>query len=570
MRLGARSSWATASGIAIVLAVVVQIVFLHNSWFYLDDVRDISTARDGLSWDMLTTPIAEHLTIGHRLMDWIVAVPLGRQWGWAVALVIAWAGVGLAYLALTLRQLFGEHARLAIPVFLAGTAWPLLGTGRWFSGAALVVPVFAAMAAAIFHHLRWRESGSRGHWAGSIAWTVVGLLFSVQGVFFAPLLLVAALVQRPAALRSATTALRELLAVVPVGLLGVALALYERGQPWAPETTVPSVGDSIDLLRVIVVRGITPSLLGIGMDGSPPDPGLESTMQILALALAAALLASAVVLRRRWLSGLVLFATGVGVAGVAIAIARLADLGPVVAGTEPRYLLPAVLFGALAVGALLSPQHVAEGAEPAAPRLRIGLPARWGAVATGVLALVLAGVYVGNLDHTRDSRRVSLDFSSGSKPISERLQRDVEAAVADGTADSIVDDKLPFPLFYQNDPRNRLTGYGSFFVAGGVDAPGIPRGGKLLHVAADGSLGAVVFQPAPGRPLDCGGATSCTLPVPAETDPVFVELVTDGGAARRVIALAVPPGATTATVRAPDGAALDSVTTGTLVPAPAS
>jgi hypothetical protein len=554
--------WLGASAVAVVAAIAVQIVFLRNSWFYLDDVRDISAARGGLSWDLLTRPIAEHLTVGHRLLDWIVAVPLGRHWAGAVAVVVVWATVALGYLSLCLRQLFGTHARLAIPVVLAGTAWPLLGTGRWFSGAALVIPMMAAMAGAAFHHLRWRAGAGRAHWAGALAWTAVGLLFSVQVVFFAPLLLLVALVQRPEILRDRAAALREVVAVIPVALPGLALSLYERGQSWAPETTIPSFADTVDLFRVIVVRGVMPSIVGVGMDGSPPDPRVESTMQLLAGIVVVALLVAAVLLRHRWIAAIALFAGGVAIAGIAIAIARLDELGPVVAGTEPRYLLPAVLLGALAIGALISPQRPQRP-----PRVSIALPRGVIVGATAVTALAAVVLYAANLDHTRDERRVSLDFASATRMMTERLEHDLAAAETDGLADSIVDGKLPYPLFYQNDPRNRLSGYGAFFAAGGVKTPGIPHDGTLLQVAADGTLARVRFQPT-GRPTSCERADRCVVAVPADTDPVYIEVTTAAGPAqRRVIAAAVDPGATTFVVTPRDGERLRSAVVGTLIPA---
>ncbi len=341
---------------SVVVSLVVELIFFRTSWFYLDDIRNLAEARQhGLTWAYLTSPIGEHLTLGHRLLDWLVAVPFGGRWAAAVTLELVFCAVLLSYLACTLRLLYGARARNAIPVLLAGTAWPLLGTGQWFAGGALAIPVCAGIAGALYHYLRWRAVGRRKDAACVVAWTLVAVLFSLQAVLIAPTLFVAALIARPGRL-TGRIAVREAAIVIPFALPAVALELYERGRPWATHVALPSLAQGIELVKVVVVRSLLPALAGIGMDGAPPDPGREVLMRGIVVGLLLVAVAAGIWFRRRWVAAGVL---GVGAAlltAIPIALARLDVAGVAMSGSEPRYLLPGVLLSALAIGALLAPQ----------------------------------------------------------------------------------------------------------------------------------------------------------------------------------------------------------------------
>jgi hypothetical protein len=336
---------------AVAASLIVQLAFVRTSWFYLDDIRNLAQARQrGLTWGFLTSPIGEHLTPGHRFLDWVAAVPLGRNWTGAVILVLGFSAVMLCYLAGALSLLFGAHPRNAIPILLAGTAWPFPGTGQWFAGAALAIPVAAAIAGAIYHHLRWRVHGRRRDFAAALGWTVAGLLFSQQAILIAPLVFICALAL-PATQFGRRAVIEELVAVLPLIAPALALQLYVDAQPWSTSVVVPSITQAVDLVRAIVVRALLPALAGIGMDGAPPDPVRETAMRALATAGLAVALLLAVWLRRRWLAALVLAGAGAILTAVPIALARL-GVGVSMSGSEPRYVLPAVLLGALAASSL--------------------------------------------------------------------------------------------------------------------------------------------------------------------------------------------------------------------------
>jgi len=507
----ASAVWLWPAG-AVAAGLIVQVAFVRASWFLLDDIRNLAEARQqGLTWHFLTTPIGEHFTPGHRFLDWMAAVPLGGHWAGAVSLMLAFSGIALVYLAGSLALLFGTHRRNAIPVLLAGTAWPLLGTAQWFAGAALAIPVAAAIAGALFHHLRWRLHGRGRDWAAAGAWTLVGLLFSEQAMLIPAFLFVCGLIARGGRPDWRSVA-REVLAVLPLVAAALALALYVDAQPWAVAVSPPALTTAIQLVRVVVVRGLLPALAGIGMAGAPPDPSREVFMRALVTVGAILALAAAVWLRRRLPAALVLAGCGTILTAVPIALARL-SVGVSMAGSEPRYLLPAVLFDSLAIGALLAPQH------DRAPR---SVPAGsvWLAAGLG-LAWVL--VYIANLHYTYDARRFALDSGTASRQMALRLERGLRIAIRAGDANEMVDGPLPSPLFYPGS-ANVLSAYARFFVSQPVTAPGVPGHSGLLSIAPNGAIQRVAFQPT-GQFVRCADSRACSVPVdvlpPQNVDPAL-------------------------------------------------
>lgn len=473
-----RAGWLPVA-VAIVAALVIEAVFVGRSWFFLDDVRNLADAsREGLTWSFLTEPIGqEHLSPGHRLLDWLVAEPFGRSWTAAVVIIIAWSATGLVYLAATMRRLFGPNPWHALPVFLAGTAWPLLGTGQWFAGAGLAIPAFAAISAALFHHVSWRREGSGRHAAAAVLWVVVGLAFSIQ-VVFAPVMLLAVVVTcaAPISLRDVR---REVVAVLPMALPALAFALYVAAQPWAPSSNVPSVSGAITLTRTVALSGTLPSILGIGIGAEGAAAGREELMQAFAAILLAGGFAAAAARRNRWVVAGALMLSGVIITSAIVAFGRLTVLPPRAAGIEPRYLLPAILMGALGVAALMTRQVDRAARAPAAGGLR---------AAAVAATLALAVLYATNLHHTSDARSFSVSSGTSARRMTDALSRSIAAAFASGRAASIVDDKLPPPLFYLDQPTNRLSAFSRFFTSRPLPAPGIPQRGIVLRVGASGAL----------------------------------------------------------------------------------
>ncbi len=487
-------------GAAVALSLIAEMVFMHASWFFLDDVRNLAEARrEGLSWHFLIAPIGQHFTPGHRFLDWLSAVPLDRSWSGAILIIVVFTAVMLAYLAGILALLFGAHKRNAIAVLLAGTAWPLLGTAQWFAGGSLAIPVAAAITGAVFHHVRWRLRSQRHDWVCAAAWTVIALLFSEQAILIPAVLFVfslAACPRRP----DRRTVRTEIVAVLPSIAAALALALYEKAQPWAASAAVPSVSDAVELVKVIAVRALLPGLAGIGMDGAPPDPSREVIMRALMAGVVVGAFIAAVWLHKRWLLAALLAGCGAVLTALPIGAARL-GLGVSISGSEPRYLLLAVLFTAVAVGALLSPQPDRQ------PRTLAGT-----VPVTAVLGIAWAAVYVANLTYTYHARRVALNFAQASHRLTVRLADGLERVIRTGYANTLVDGTLPFPLFYPQASGNLRSAYSSFFVGEQLQTPGVPGSrGELLSIADNGVVEPTAFK-ATGPTITCRKQRTCSIP----------------------------------------------------------
>ena len=502
------------------MSLVVEFLFFRTSWFYLDDIRNLAEARQqGLSWSYLTSPIGEHLTPGHRLLDWLVAVPFGGHWAAAVSLELAFCAVLLTYLARTLSLLYGARPRNAIAVLLAGTAWPLLGTGQWFAGGALAIPVCASIAGALYHHLRWRADGREKDLAYVVGWTLVAVLFSLQAVLIPPILFIVALIARQRL--TWRVVVREAAVVIPLAVPALALEQYERGQPWATHVALPSIAQGIDLVRVVIVRSLLPALAGIGMDGAPPDPQREVLMRGLVVGVLVLAVAVAMWCRRRWVAAAVLAACAAVLTAIPIALARLDVAGISVSGSEPRYLLPGILLSALAVGALLAPQR---------NRPMRAIPKYVAPIAI-LAGTAWAAVYVANLNYTYNARRVAINFGQAAHRVALTLEQGLRRTAALRETASIVDGQLPFPLFYTSSDQNLRSAYGRFFTSGGIDAPGVPGPGGLLSIAPDGSLARMAFRPTAAG-VRCASDGDCRLPTVPLTSDTVVAVTLAGPAAR--------------------------------------
>ncbi len=471
-----------------------------------DDVRNLAEARQrGLTWGFLTAPIGEHFTPGHRLLDWIVAVPLGLHWAAAVTLMLVFSGVMLAYLAGALTLLFGPGRRNAIPVLLAGTAWPLMGAAQWFAGGALAIPVSAAIAGAIYHHLRWRSRGAGRDRAASAAWTIVGLLFSQQAILILAILVVCALVATRVRVGLGSL-IREVGAVLP--LLVPTLALHLRRHTTVGRKRLVTVGDELHRVGSGYRRPRTTSRSGGHRNGrgiTRPQPrsvhartrdgrnrgradlGCLAGMALVRGARAGGLRRGA---HRR--------------ADRRRAPQRRRDDGRVRAALPVacRDARRAGNWGAANQAAGPRPAFVPAGSHLAPRSLGIG----W------------LGLYAANLSYTYKTRRVYLDFARASHESATRLERGLRTALAAGRADAIVDGPLPYPLFYVQPSGNLRSAYSKFFVKGGITAPGIPEHGNLLSIASDGELSPVAVRPI-GPAVRCVEARPCQVPgrgAPAE------------------------------------------------------
>lgn len=376
-------------------AVVLALAFAHElligrSGFFFDDFRNLAEARRlGFSEALLTKPMFEHFAPGHRLMDWLAAEPLGRDFRYASALETAWVLVLLGSFAGLLRTVWGAHAWQLVAIALLGLSWTPVASNQWFAAGAHVAPCLALMVFSLFLAARWGVTGRGWLAAGSVLAALIGALFWVQAVM-TPLVVATVLTllvdraHTPGAFLLSLRRRGPYLAghtIVMSAFLGFLVT-----RPWRPDLGTPTIDDVVTLGRVVVVRGLLPPLLGKGL-GNGPLTDAESAWQVIAAALALAVLVFAIATRRRWVAGLVVIASAYGATVVMIAAGRLARNGPMI-GNEPRYVAVLVPLAILGFATMLQPT----ARTPALPAHR-AVRSVLVAVSVIAIAVVSANVY---------------------------------------------------------------------------------------------------------------------------------------------------------------------------------
>ena len=277
------------------------------------------------------------------------------------------------------------------------------------------------------------------------------------------------------------------LSLLPFVIVSVAFDAYVTAQPWHQPLTTPSIRQVLGLLRVMLVRGMLPPIVGWRVATAPIDAAAVTAIVLGA----AALLAGAIFLliRRelRW-SGLAFFLASFLALAATVAVTR-ANIGPL-AGATPRYLCPLPMLLAIAVagtasGASRRPSTGTPTAEPAveaAPAWSVG---RRGlaAVTTAVLGL---GYLIALTTSTNANRfgRVNGQHAHG---ISDRVSHALHPGMT-----NLVDTRMRWPVFYtSNDGADEVSTLAPFW---GADISAIGQGPNPIGIAPDGSAHRVHFN----------------------------------------------------------------------------
>src|ERR1700737_2961008 len=83
---------------------------LERGGFWLDDFVNLAEARRlGLSGALLVEPVYQHFAPGHRLLDWLVAVPFRESYRAAVLILVLCIVGTVVTFALLLDACFGRR-----------------------------------------------------------------------------------------------------------------------------------------------------------------------------------------------------------------------------------------------------------------------------------------------------------------------------------------------------------------------------------------------------------------------------------------------------------------------------
>lgn len=166
-------------GLALIAAQLVwKAVFLSHFFFLQDDFHYLDLSLDnGFTWKYLTHVQAGHLLPGLSAIAWVLARASLYDWALASAVTLAFiAAASLAALRL-LRTLFGDRPAVLVLLavyLLTPLTFPEIS---WWSVAIETLPLQLAMFMALDAHVRYLRSGRFRHAVWAVGWVVFGLLF---------------------------------------------------------------------------------------------------------------------------------------------------------------------------------------------------------------------------------------------------------------------------------------------------------------------------------------------------------------------------------------------------------
>jgi hypothetical protein len=520
---------------AAVAVGALQFALIDRGGFWLDDFINLAEARRlGLSGSLLVEPVFQHFAPGHRLLDWLVAVPFDESYTAAALILALFIGAAVVAFALLLDECFGRRDAHVALAAAAGASWTITDTSGWFAAAAHSLPSIFLTQLALLFYVRWYRTRGRLQYALALSTFVLALMFwelSLLFVIEAALLVALLLGRHDTPMAVVRSLLRALPGFACFAAVCLAYVLYVSAQPWHQSIEIPTGAELQAYSRIFVLRGLLPPLVGTGTAFGPMS-SFEHAMQLLAGALVLAGVLAAILTRRAIVRACVFFATTALVVWFAVAAYRL-NSGGVWVGETPRLIAPLPFLFWFAVGFALQP--AAGRAVLHVPRLGLPLRPRWASIAVPLVALALATAYVLNLKHTDDVRSFGRLEGDAGTAKAEMIARGVHAAHVRGMLSSFVESPVPEPVAFPGRWDDTLWRMGAYFDRG-IHAVG--RGLLLLTIDPDGVVRENSFAPAPlalGRlPVSCRASTSCTAtllakrPLPSVPAYVRVTLTSSG------------------------------------------
>lgn len=523
--------------LAAVLVGALQFALIDRGGFWLDDFVNFADARRlGLSVALLVEPVYQHFAPGHRVLDWLVAVPFNESHAVAVLILALFLSGAVVTFTLLADECFGRRDIHVLLAAAAGSSWTLTDTSGWFAAAAHALPSICFTQLALLFYVRWYRRRRHRDYALAVVTFVVALMFwELSLLFLLEAGLLAALVLGPHDTPGAVA--RSLLRAVPGLICFAVIALaylgYVSSQPWHQPFEAPTGAQLVSFTRIFVLRGLLPPLVGTGTPFGPMT-SFEQSMQILAGVLVVAGVVIAVLSRRAIVRAFVFLVATFAVLWFAVAGYRLYS-GGVWVGATPRLIAPMPFLFWFSVAMAL---------QPAAGRALAPLPrwqphswprTRWVSLAVALAVLAVSIPYVLNLKHTDDVRSFGRLEGVAGLAMAHEIALGVDAASAHGMLDSFVESPIPEPVAFPGRWDDTLWRMGPYFNRG-IHAVG--EGSVLLRIEPTGAVRENTFQPAQlasgSAPVACPTNAPCTAtlvaahPLPPQPAYVRVTLTTSG------------------------------------------
>ncbi len=499
-----------AAAALIALTLSLRAWSLLPSWFYADDHRLLSQAREhGLSLSYLTTPFdSQYMPFG-RLVAWIVAGDPGTTPSWGLAtcitlLCLAGASGACWWMLVACFGCRWENL-LLLALFLTSTL--ALPATMWWAASLNQIPLLIAWCGCVAAGVTYLRT-TRWVWLGVLLlFLLFGFAAYVKAVLVLPVLAFIAygyFTRGTGADRVRTVLSLWRWAVLSTGTATVAFLAYYRfsiPQPFSEDSPWSVAGPVTDTL--IGTSWATATLGGpwrwdagnapIGTT-NPWDWSVHLSWVLLAF-----VIVYSVLQRERSGRAWVLLALCLSLDLVLLLGTRAPFFGAI-AGNEMRYLTESAAALALCLGLAFLPLRGA--LEASAPRPVPALRRSVSGLAASVACLaVVASSLVSSVSYVR----IWHDDNPGEKYLhalgdAVRSQGHVELV------DAQVPDQVMPPLTL---PYNRVAALTPLY-APGADYPQIS--GKLLSVTPEGRLATTVIEP--GIVVDDGPIEGCGWKVP--------------------------------------------------------
>lgn len=332
---------------------------LSRQYFVRDDFANLDFARDHtLGWRYLSSLWDGHMTVGLRLVAWLMVRTSVYNWGLAAALAVALTAVAGLACYRTLRTLFGDSPRILLALVFYLITPLTVPTLNWWSSAMESVPLQLAIFMTMTSHVLYVRTARTRHLVAAMSWAAFGLIFFEKALALPLLLFVVTagyLVSRRSLLDGARVALRRFRKawLVYLALEAVYLAALvgsQRTSVWPP---VPAgmLGRLGDLMRESFLPGALSGAWHWYPDNSfalGVPPGFVTWS---CLAAATTVVIVSIVVRRTALLAWATLAGWLAVADMAPLLFGPPDrIKPPLAGLDVRNVADAAAVAALCIG----------------------------------------------------------------------------------------------------------------------------------------------------------------------------------------------------------------------------
>ncbi|NMM35673.1 MAG: hypothetical protein HHJ13_17110 [Phycicoccus sp.] len=260
------------TGLLLVLVITLSVRFsiIKDSFFNSDDFALTTKAIENHGWGYLTEIGTGHFSPFALAVMWLLAHVAPWNWGAAALLLILGELVVAVLVWRLLTELFGRRLLVLAPFALYCLSPLTAPAFTWLAAALAALPLMAALAGALHHHVRYLRLGGRRDVVMATLWVLFGMASFEKILIYFPFVVVLTLALSP----NTVIRKRPLLALIRrtwliwAAYLATALAyviLYvARSGPHDGTALIslPPWGQFLDFANISVLRTFVPGAFG--------------------------------------------------------------------------------------------------------------------------------------------------------------------------------------------------------------------------------------------------------------------------------------------------------------------